>query len=149
MLVVKTWASWYHAEMTSVGTDRDAFASVQIITNTVLHGGQLATFSTWTSPIRDANTQRYHKGTSPLPSSVLREQRWGQTILLLTPSFSCISAVWCPGSFTQGRTQMQEVSDTRFNKTSECSAHARLSHGDHLQQPFLLPCICPLCSEMV
>lgn len=75
LLVIKTRASWYHAEVTAAGADRDAFASAQIIATRALHDGQRSTFSTQTSQICDADTQQCRNGTSPLFSSVLREQR--------------------------------------------------------------------------
>lgn len=73
--------------MTSVGTAGDAFASAQITTNMVLHGGQLYTFFPRTSLIYDADTQRCRNGTSPLSSSALTEQRQGSHHPSTDPKF--------------------------------------------------------------
>lgn len=107
LLVIKAQASRYYAEMSSVGTDWDAFTSAQIqhfmVGNYTHFPPERHLFMLQT--LSDTITAPHHH------PPVLRGRRWGSQRPSADPRIF-------PVSFTHGRMWIWETSNTRLGKTS-------------------------------
>lgn len=107
LLVIKAQASRYYAEMSSVGTDWDAFTSAQIqhfmVGNYTHFPPERHLFMLQT--LSDTTTAPHHH------PPVLRGRRWGSQRPSADPRIF-------PVSFTHGRMWIWETSNTRLGKTS-------------------------------